>query len=172
MAIRRSINSNTLSQWLYRPQPVSVYISFFKANEARYGGQIHGRRFVHVCVRVMLTFSQSRIDFLKDCTRSDSGESVDGIIEMDPSDWSNGIRYHVFDTRPELSLNPKSGDMGHRADRSKHVDMSYPRIIRLHAWVIRLRFLYGAAKMFLCTGAGCICVYSVAPRVSRSHGAF
>jgi hypothetical protein len=28
------------------------------------------------------------------------GESVGGICEMDSSDWSNGIRYHTFDTRP------------------------------------------------------------------------
>jgi len=28
-----------------------------------------------------------------------SGESVGGIFEMDSSDWSNGLRYHTFDTR-------------------------------------------------------------------------
>jgi hypothetical protein len=29
------------------------------------------------------------------------GESVGGSLEMDSSDWSNGIRYHIFDTRPD-----------------------------------------------------------------------
>jgi len=36
------------------------------------------------------------------------GESVGGIFEMDSSDWSNGIRYHIFQTRPdtEFKLQP------------------------------------------------------------------
>jgi len=29
------------------------------------------------------------------------GESIGGIREMDRSDWSNGIRYHIFYTRPD-----------------------------------------------------------------------
>ena len=29
------------------------------------------------------------------------GESVGGILGMDSSDWSNGIRHHVFDIRPD-----------------------------------------------------------------------
>jgi hypothetical protein len=33
-----------------------------------------------------------------------SGETVGGIIEMDSSDWSNGIRYHIFDTRPDTEF--------------------------------------------------------------------
>ena len=33
-----------------------------------------------------------------------SGESVGGIFEMDSSDWSNGIRHHVFDTRPDTEF--------------------------------------------------------------------
>ena len=32
------------------------------------------------------------------------GESVGGILEMDSSDWSNGIRYHIFDTRPDTEV--------------------------------------------------------------------
>jgi len=32
------------------------------------------------------------------------GESVGGIFEMDSSDWSNGIRYHIFDTRPDTEF--------------------------------------------------------------------
>ena len=32
------------------------------------------------------------------------GESVGGILEMDSSDWSNGIRYHVFDTKPDTEF--------------------------------------------------------------------
>jgi len=32
------------------------------------------------------------------------GESVGGIFEMDSSDWSNGIRYHTFDTRPNTEF--------------------------------------------------------------------
>ena len=37
------------------------------------------------------------------------GESVGGIIEMYSSDWSNGIRYHIFDTRPDTEFKQKSG---------------------------------------------------------------
>ena len=33
------------------------------------------------------------------------GESVGGIFEMDSSDWSNGIRYQTFDTRPDTEFN-------------------------------------------------------------------
>jgi len=33
-------------------------------------------------------------------------ESVGGIFEMDSSDWSNGIRYHTFDTRPDTEFKP------------------------------------------------------------------
>ena len=36
------------------------------------------------------------------------GESVGGILEMYSSDWSNGIRYHVFDTRPDTEFKPQS----------------------------------------------------------------
>ena len=32
------------------------------------------------------------------------GESVGGIFQMDISDWSNGIRYHSFDTRPDTEF--------------------------------------------------------------------
>jgi hypothetical protein len=32
------------------------------------------------------------------------GESVNGIFEMDSSDWSNGIRYHNFGTRPDTEF--------------------------------------------------------------------
>jgi hypothetical protein len=32
------------------------------------------------------------------------GESVGGILEMDSSDWSNGIRYHTIDTRPDTEF--------------------------------------------------------------------
>jgi hypothetical protein len=36
------------------------------------------------------------------------GESVVGILEMDSSDWSNGIaRYHTIDTRPDTEFKPK-----------------------------------------------------------------
>jgi hypothetical protein len=31
-------------------------------------------------------------------------ESVGGISKMDSSDWSNGIRYHIFDTRPDTEF--------------------------------------------------------------------
>jgi hypothetical protein len=31
-------------------------------------------------------------------------ESVGGIFAMDSSDWSNGIRYHIFDTRPDTEF--------------------------------------------------------------------
>jgi hypothetical protein len=33
------------------------------------------------------------------------GESVGGILVMDSSDWSNGIRYHIFDTRHDTEFN-------------------------------------------------------------------
>ena len=32
------------------------------------------------------------------------GESVGGILEMDSSDGLNGIRYHIFDTRPDTEF--------------------------------------------------------------------
>jgi len=32
------------------------------------------------------------------------GESVGGILELDSSDWSNGIRYHIIDTRPDTEF--------------------------------------------------------------------
>jgi hypothetical protein len=32
------------------------------------------------------------------------GESVGGIVEMDSSDLSSGIRYHTFDTRPDTEF--------------------------------------------------------------------
>jgi hypothetical protein len=32
------------------------------------------------------------------------GESVCGILEMHCSDWSNGTRHHIFDTRPDTEL--------------------------------------------------------------------
>jgi len=38
------------------------------------------------------------------------GESVDGILAMDSSDWSNGIRYHIFDTRPDSDFKTKVND--------------------------------------------------------------
>ena len=48
------------------------------------------------------------------------GESVGGILEMDSSDWSSGIRHHVFVTRsdtefksgdkPQLDIDARSGD--------------------------------------------------------------
>ena len=36
------------------------------------------------------------------------GESVGGILEMDSSDGSNGIRCHIIEPDPTLSLNPKA----------------------------------------------------------------
>jgi hypothetical protein len=32
------------------------------------------------------------------------GESVGWILEMESSDWSSGIRYHFFDTRPDTEF--------------------------------------------------------------------
>jgi len=32
------------------------------------------------------------------------GEAVGGIFEMDSSDWSNGIRYHTFDTKSDTEF--------------------------------------------------------------------
>jgi len=37
------------------------------------------------------------------------GESVGGILEMDSSDWLNGIRYQTFDTRPDTEFKVESG---------------------------------------------------------------
>jgi hypothetical protein len=31
-------------------------------------------------------------------------ESVGGMFEIDSADWSNGIRYHVFDTRSDTDF--------------------------------------------------------------------
>ena len=33
-----------------------------------------------------------------------SGESVGGMFEMDSSNWSKGIRYHIFDTRSDTEF--------------------------------------------------------------------
>jgi len=35
-----------------------------------------------------------------------SGESVGGILETDNYDVSEGLRYHVFDTRPDTEFDP------------------------------------------------------------------
>ena len=32
------------------------------------------------------------------------GDSVGGFLVMDGSDWSNGIRYHIFVTRPDTEF--------------------------------------------------------------------
>jgi len=32
------------------------------------------------------------------------GEAVGGILDMDSSDWSNGIQYHIIDTRPDTEF--------------------------------------------------------------------
>jgi hypothetical protein len=32
------------------------------------------------------------------------GESVGATLKMDNSDWSNGIRYHIFDTRSDTEF--------------------------------------------------------------------
>ena len=44
-------------------------------------------------------------------------ESVGVIFEMDSSDWSNGIPYHIFDTRPDIEFTIEgvgtSGSDGH-----------------------------------------------------------
>jgi hypothetical protein len=45
------------------------------------------------------------------------GESVGGILEMDSSDWSSGIRHHTFDTRPDTEFNENK----HSASFSSHV---------------------------------------------------
>jgi len=39
------------------------------------------------------------------CSRT-VGEPSSGFLEMDSSDWywSNGIRYHIFDTRPDTEF--------------------------------------------------------------------
>jgi len=37
------------------------------------------------------------------------GESVGGILGMDNSDWSNGIRYHFVDTRHDTEFQPPLG---------------------------------------------------------------
>jgi hypothetical protein len=44
-------------------------------------------------------------------TWSGIGESVCGILKMDDSDWSNGIRYHMFDTRRDTEF--KAPDIHH-----------------------------------------------------------
>jgi len=44
------------------------------------------------------------------------GESVGGIFEMDSSDWSNGIRYHIFETRPDTEFKYRAFNMGYRID--------------------------------------------------------
>ena len=41
------------------------------------------------------------------------GGSVGEVFEMDSSDWSNGIRYHIFDTRPDTEFKVE-GAVPHR----------------------------------------------------------
>jgi len=59
------------------------------------------------------------------------GESVGGILEMDSSDWSNGIRYHTFGTRPDTGfkkcgLNVCVGDVTGNIWRSPPVSARRP----------------------------------------------
>jgi hypothetical protein len=51
---------------------------------------------------VTLISSKSRVYSFK--YRVPVGQSVGGIFEMDSSDWSNGIRHHIFDTRPDTEF--------------------------------------------------------------------
>jgi hypothetical protein len=41
---------------------------------------------------------------LKDHEPVGFGESIGGILEMEGSDWSNGIQYHIFDTKPDTEF--------------------------------------------------------------------
>ena len=47
------------------------------------------------------------------------GDSVGGIFEADSSDWSNGIRYHIFGTRPDTETTIKIilNNIAHSASR-------------------------------------------------------
>jgi len=49
------------------------------------------------------------------------GEWVGGIIEMDSSDWSNGIRYHTFETRSDTEFKELMwpGPTGARGERGR-----------------------------------------------------
>jgi len=35
-----------------------------------------------------------------------AGYLVGGMFALDGFDWSNGIRYHIFDTKPDTELKP------------------------------------------------------------------
>jgi hypothetical protein len=52
--------------------------------------------------RVTFFSSKPWVYLLKDGEPAGTfGESVGGYFEMDSSDWSNGIRYHIFVTRSD-----------------------------------------------------------------------
>ena len=40
-----------------------------------------------------------------------AGYLVGGIFALDGSDWSNGLRYHNFDTKPDTEFKPQDAHM-------------------------------------------------------------
>ena len=44
------------------------------------------------------------------------GDSVDGIFALDSFDWSNGLRYHNFDTRSDAAFTLKKPGFKMRVD--------------------------------------------------------
>jgi len=56
---------------------------------------------------VTLISSKSRVYLFTQGSRPGRtvGESVGGIFETGSSDWSSGIRYHIFDLRPDIDFN-------------------------------------------------------------------
>ena len=62
------------------------------------------------------------------------GESVGGIFEMDSSDWSNGIRYHTFDTRPDTEFKV-SRDRAPNAHTRLHIDLNSADLNKLRGTI-------------------------------------
>ena len=56
------------------------------------------------------------------------GESVGGILETDSSDWSNGIRYHIFVTRSDTEFKKLSCKSVASLGRAVQVDPIKPTL--------------------------------------------
>ena len=61
-----------------------------------------------------------------------SGESVGGIFEMESTDWSNGIRYHLLAPSPSTIRNTGFGGRGEFPDPVTTVDRPTGRSFALH----------------------------------------
>ena len=59
----------------------------------------------HLKLSVVVTCHDCKLETEGLLTQGSFGESVSGISEMVSSDWSNGIRYYMFGTKPDTEFN-------------------------------------------------------------------